>query len=382
MCKNKIKAAVVGGGFIGKQHIEAIRRIPNAEVVAIVETTIERAKTIAEQYHIPNYYDNEDEPFALEGIDVIHVCTPNFLHYEMAKKALEHDMNVFCEKPLSLSAEQSQALVDIASMSTGLHAVNLNYRSNVMVREMREQVINKKIGNLLLVQASYIQDWLMYDTDYDWHFVPDMVGTSRAVADIGSHAFDLIQFISGQKITDVFADLITVYPKRKENKEERETFSEVVSDNYEEVEVQNEDAAFIIAKLEDGTKVSITISQVTGGHKNDIEVCMSGSKQSITWKQEHADRLYIGKRNRGNEMLYADAKYVSDKAKRFIALPNGHAVGWADAFKNSIQEFYLEIEDKDNKELDYVDFYKGHYLMKLIEACIESNKTQTWIHVK
>lgn len=382
MSENKIKVAVVGGGFIGKQHIEAIRRIPNTEVIAIVESTLQRAKDIAKLYCIPNYYANEDDLFQLVEIDVIHVCTPNFLHFEMAKKALEHGIHVFCEKPLSLSTKQSQVLVEVAKNSEALHAVNLNYRSNVMVREMREQVLNQEIGDLLLVQASYIQDWLMYDTDYDWHFKPEMVGESRAVGDIGTHAFDLIQFITNQKITDVFANLITVYANRKESKEERETFSDVVSDTYEEVKVQNEDAAFIIAKLEDGTNVSITISQVTGGHKNDIEICMSGSKKSIAWKQEHADRLYIGNRNGGNEMLYADAKYVSNKARRFISLPNGHAVGWADALKNSIQEFYLAIENRHNEELNYVDFYKGHYLMKLVEACIKSNQTKMWVHVQ
>lgn len=379
MSKKKIYAAVVGGGFIGKQHIEAIRRIPNAEVKAIVEFKMEKAKEIADTYHIEMYTDNIEDVFACSDIDVIHICTPNSLHYDIAKQALEHNIHVFCEKPLAISSEQSAHLVALTRQTVAKHAVNLNYRSNVMVREMREQILQGNIGDILWVQASYLQDWLLYREDYDWHFDPLKVGVSRAIADIGSHVFDLVQFVCDQKITAVFANLMTVYPTRLKSSKERETFAVNVGDAYEEVVVENEDAGLIIAQLENGQKVSIVISQVSGGYKNDLEIMVSGSKKSIAWKQESADRLYIGNRDTGNEMLYADAKYVSDKVKRFISLPNGHAVGWADAFKNSIQEFYLGIEGSE--DVSYVDFEKGDYLVRLVEACVASDKTQTWVHL-
>lgn len=379
--KRIIKAAIIGVGFIGKQHYEAIRRIPGTDVIAVVDADENKVKAFADDYRVPNYFTDVDDLFGLEGLDVIHICTPNAMHYPIAKKALQNNIHVFCEKPLSLTATQSHDLVETAKQHQSLHAVNLNYRSNLMVREMRERIQNHTIGDTLMVQAEYIQDWLMYDTDYDWHFDPEMVGPSRAIADIGSHVFDTVQFICNQKITSVFAELITAYPIRKKREQLGETFSGVYGEGVEEVPVVNEDGAFIIAKLEDGTKLSINVSQVTGGYKNGLQVCVSGSKQSLTWKQEQADRLYIGKRDSGNEMIYADQQYISEQAKRFATLPGGHAVGWADAFKNSIHEFYLAMDQNATNDINYVDFNQGHYLMKIIEACLLSNQKKTWIDV-
>jgi len=376
----KLKTAIVGTGFIGKQHYEAIRRLPNTEIVAIVETDEQRAASFASQYGIANYYTDIDALLDNETLDVVHICTPNALHYPMSKKALEKGVHVFCEKPLSLTSEESGDLVRIAKESNALHAVNLNYRSNAMVREMKERA-RDEMGDLLLVHGQYIQDWLMYNTDYDWHFDPVMVGPSRTVADIGSHIFDLVQFVTGQKIKRVFAELITVYPTRLKQEQTGETFAQTYTGEHEAVEVVNEDAAMIIAELENGVKASLNLSQVTGGHKNGLVLTLSGSKTSLTWEQENADKLFIGKRDVGNEMIYADAKYLTGSAKSFIALPNGHAVGWADAFKNSIGEFYKHIQGEVNTSDSYVDFETGHYLMKIIEACLKSTQEKRWVDV-
>lgn len=376
-----IKAAIVGTGFIGKQHYEAIRRLPNTEVVAIVETDSKRAKAFASEFGIKHYFTDYDDLFNLEDLDVVHICTPNSLHYSMSKKALENKVHVFCEKPLSLSSEESAHLVELARNTDSFHAVNLNYRSNAMVREMKARVESNDIGDLLLVHGQYFQDWLMYDTDYDWHFLPEMVGPSRTVADIGTHIFDLVQFVSGQKIVRVFADLITVYPQRTKREQTGETFAQTYTGKSEKVDIVNEDAAMIIAQLEDGTKVSLNLSQVSGGFKNGLTLTLSGSKKSLTWEQEHADRLNVGNRDKGNEIVYADAKYLMDPVKRFVGLPNGHAVGWADAFKNSIGEFYRQIQEPSLIQGSYVDFEAGHYLMKIIEACLESTRTQQWVEV-
>lgn len=382
MTNKHLKVAIVGVGFIGKQHIEAVSRIPNTSIVALVEPKIDTAKSVAETYGIPHYFDSISSLVSGVDVDIIHICTPNFLHYPMAKEVLESGINVFCEKPLSLTSTESFELSELAKAKGVKAAVNLNYRSNVMVREMRQRVISGKIGKPLLVHGQYIQDWLMFDTDFDWHFNPEMVGPSRSVADIGSHLFDLVQFVLNEKIVKVFADLVTVYPVRKMREQFGETFSQSYGNDVTEVEVVNEDGAFIIAQLESGTKVSMNISQVTGGYKNGLKLIVSGSENSLTWKQEYADRLIIGKRNEGNEMLYADSKYVDPSLRRFISLPNGHAVGWADAFKNSIAEFYRDVRGQSEDEHNsYVDFATGHRLMRLIEACILSSKEKRWIDI-
>ncbi|NLW15162.1 MAG: Gfo/Idh/MocA family oxidoreductase [Erysipelothrix sp.] len=379
MNNKTIKAAIVGTGFIGRQHYEAIRRLPNTEIIAIVESNPDTAKSFANTYGIKNYMTNYEDLFKLEDLDVVHICTPNALHFPMAKLALENNVNVFCEKPLSLTAEESRILVDIAKDKDVFHAVNLNYRSNVMVREMKARISNKSIGDVLMVKGEYIQDWLMYQTDYDWHFDPKLVGASRTVADIGTHLFDLVQFITGKDIVSIYANLITVYPTRIKREQTGTTFAQTYTGKAENVEVVNEDAAMIIAKLSDGTYVSMNLSQVTGGYKNGISLVISGSKESLTWNQETSDKLMIGKRDTGNEILYADQKYVEKDLSRFINLPNGHAVGWADAFKNSLGEFYLRLNGTVDNSDSYVDFEKGHQLMKLVEASVLSSKENRWV---
>lgn len=379
MNNKTIKAAIVGTGFIGRQHYEAIRRLPNTEIIAIVESNPDTAKSFANTYGIKNYMTNYEDLFKLEDLDVVHICTPNALHFPMAKLALENNVNVFCEKPLSLTAEESRILVDIAKDKDVFHAVNLNYRSNVMVREMKARISNKSIGDVLMVKGEYIQDWLMYQTDYDWHFDPKLVGASRTVADIGTHLFDLVQFITGKDIVSIYANLITVYPTRIKREQTGTTFAQTYTGKAENVEVVNEDAAMIIAKLSDGTYVSMNLSQVTGGYKNGISLVISGSKESLTWNQETSDKLLIGKRDTGNEILYADQKYVEKDLSRFINLPNGHAVGWADAFKNSLGEFYLRLNGTVDNSDSYVDFEKGHQLMKLVEASVLSSKENRWV---
>lgn len=379
--KKTLKCAIVGIGFIGKQHYEAIRRCPNTEVVSIVDYKEERGRSFASQYGIASSYTSLEDMLNEQEVDVVHICTLNNLHYSMAKTVIEHGVHVFCEKPLSLTAKESEELVRLTNKYNVKHGVNLNYRSNAMVREMRSRVINNHAEDLLMVHANYIQDWLMFDDDYDWHFDPELVGPSRTVADIGSHVFDTVQFISNQKIKRVFAKLLTVYPTRKKREQFGETFALTYGENFEEVEIVNEDGAMIIAELESGVSVSINLSQVTGGHKNAFDVTFSHSNYSMSWNQERADRLVIGKRNEGNEELYADAKYLSDDVKRFISLPNGHAVGWADAIKNSIYEFYLSLED-DTLVDSVVTFEDGHYLMKIVEACLLSNIENRWVDVE
>lgn len=379
----RIHAAVIGIGFIGKQHIEAIRRLPNTEVVAVVESNLDKAIETAKNYGVKHAFESIDQLIKLDELDVVHICTPNFLHYPMAKQLVEAGVNVFCEKPLSLTSEEARDLSDLAKQKGVFTAVNLNYRNNVMVREMRHRIQTGQIGDLLLGQGQYVQDWLMFDTDYDWHFDPKKVGPSRSIADIGSHLFDLIQFVYNQKITKVFAELMTVYPIRKQREQFGETFALQYGDEVTEVEVENEDAAFVIVQLQSGVKVSVDISQVTGGYKNDLRLVVSGSKMSLTWCQEHSDRLLIGKRNEGNEMIYADSKYVDESLRSLISLPNGHAVGWADAFKNSIDQFYRAILNEDlMAEKMYVDFEQGHYLMKLVEASLRSNELKRWVSVE
>ncbi len=242
-----INVAVVGTGFIGKQHLEALARLPYIRVVAVVESNPKHAEAFKQNYAIDHVFSFIDELYSLDELDAVHICTPNALHYPMAKSVLEHHYHVFCEKPLSLTACEAKELTALAQQQGKVCAVNLNYRSNAMVRELKARIDDGSLGDILFMKGEYIQDWLMFDTDYDWHFDPKLVGASRTVADIGTHLFDLIQFVSSQRIVAVNAQLIQVYPERIKREARGETFDQSYGDARESVPVVNEDAAIIMA---------------------------------------------------------------------------------------------------------------------------------------
>ena len=384
--KHTLNVALIGTGFIGKQHIEAIRRIPYTHIAAVADCNESSLQKTCEDIGIAHGYTDYHEMLEKEQIDVVHNCTPSAMHYAIDKDIIACGKHVYCEKPLTLRSEESAELVRLAEEKGVATGANFNYRNNAMVREMRERVQNGEAGKPLLVHGSYLQDWLMFDTDYDWRMDPKLGGASRALSDIGSHCFDTIQFILGERIVAVNASILTVYPTRKRT-EQSGTFSASGGKVIDQFHVENEDAAFVIAKFESGLQGFFNISQVCGGKKNALSVNVSGSKESLEWNQEQSDRLLIGKRQTGNEELFVGEAYLTGAVKRFATLPNGHPVGWADAFRNGIQSFYESIWDGSYKTGDphafkwYSDFKNAHYIMKIVEACLESGKTGTWVNV-
>ncbi|MCL1862789.1 MAG: Gfo/Idh/MocA family oxidoreductase [Defluviitaleaceae bacterium] len=364
-CGINIKAAIVGGGFIGKQHIESIRRIPYARPIAVCESNIKAAQEIANIFGIEFYYDSVEKMLKQHpDLDVVHNCSPSHLHYPINKQILQANINVFSEKPFTLHSYESEELAELAKKSGLIGGVSFNYRHNAMVAEMRERVKNKSIGNVWFVATEYLQDWLLFNTDYNWRVEETYGGNTRAISDIGSHCFDTIQYIIGRKIVSVLARRSKLHTERL--------------CNGKAIAVDNEDAAIIHARFECGTESIIRVSQLVSGRKNDFRILIEGTEQSLEWYQEKPDRLKIGNRDKGNIEIFADAKYLTGKAKEKIALPNGHAVGWADAFTNSVRSFYDAIR---GKESDYSTFEDAHHIMKITDACVESDKLNAWVDI-
>ena len=364
---SKIQVGIIGAGFIGRQHIEAIRRIPNTEVVAICEHNADVARIIADEFGVKHSFGNVDDMIAKGELDVVHNCTPSNMHYELNKKILSAGIHLFCEKPLTLTSTESEELVDLIQ-SRGLKAgVNFNYRHNAMVEEIKERITNKAIGDVWYLSAEYLQDWLLKATDFDWRVETTFGGITRAISDIGSHCFDTLQYILGEKITAVRAKRYILHPSRKNNEGVFTT-------------VENEDAALVQIRFQSGICGVVRVSQVSAGKKNDFNFIVEGTKQALEWHQEKPDRLWIGNRDEGNTEIFADAKYLTGLAKEKINLPNGHAVGWADAFTNGINSFYQSIMNPD-AHIDYTDFDQAHHIMKIIDACVESDETGNWIKV-
>ncbi|MGG2196721.1 Gfo/Idh/MocA family protein [Paenibacillus validus] len=383
----KIKAGFIGTGFIGPEHIEAVRRLGFVDVAAVAETSKEKAEKRAAEFHIPTAYGDYRDMLADPEIQVVHNCTPNHLHYQISKDIILAGKHVISEKPLGMTRDETAELVRLARENHIVHGVNFNYRQYPLVQQLRAMIAQGQLGTVHLVHGSYLQDWLLYDTDYNWRLEPGVGGNSRAVADIGSHWCDIVQHVIGQRITEVFADLATVIPVRKRSKQGVVTFGSPSQQEaeYDEVPVATEDYATVLVRFNGGARGAFTVSQVSAGRKNRLSFEIDGSLSAAYWNQEEPEKLWIGHRDRANEHLLADPPLLLPEAKAYIKHPGGHNEGWPDGMKNMMAHFYRFIaEGKDplKDSANFATFADGHTAMCLIDAILESNQTQAWVKVK
>lgn len=380
----KTRIGVAGVGFIGPAHIEALRRVPNLEVVSISHNVEEEVAQKAKALGIKKYYANFDDQIANDNLDCIHICTPNFLHYEMSKKALEAGLHVVCEKPLATTIEEAEKLVDLAAKKGLVNAVHFNIRYYPLVRQMKQMVLEGKIGNIYSIIGSYLQDWLFYDTDYNWRLEPDQSGESRAVADIGSHLIDLLEYVTGLSITAVFADMNTVHEVRKKPLKAIETYSGKIlkPEDYAEVPINTEDYASILLRFDNGNKGVVTVSQVAAGRKNQLAIEIAGSKQNMKWNSESPNELWIGNRDEPNQLLLRDPSLFSKEAAAIASLPGGHNEGFADTSKQMFKEIYTAVlAGKQPDAPLFPTFKDGLRELVLCERILESHREEKWVVV-
>lgn len=380
----EIRVGIIGTGMMGNTHAEAIRRVPGTRIVALSDADYERGQKIAASLDIPNAYADYKEMLEREELDVVHNCTPNNLHYEINKEIISRGINVYCEKPLAMTGAETEELAELAKKKGVKAGVNFNYRHNAIVRDMNERVKmsvgDGGIGSIYLVHGVYTQDWLMYETDFNWRCVSKIGGTSRAVADIGSHWFDTVQFITGSKITSVYAKFITIFPQRKKPEKAAATFSAATGATYTNVKIDTEDAAYIMVKLENGIYGNLVVSQVSGGRKNGFVIDIDGANYSMHWNQEDADKLLIGTRE-VNAVYHTGAEMLHGDARRYATLPSGHQLGWADALRSAVREYYLDVSGEAETP-NYATFTDGDYIERVVEACVKSSREDKWVDVK
>lgn len=383
----KIKVGIIGTGFIGPTHIEAIRRLGFVEVVGLAETSIEMAKKKAAEFAIPKAFGDYREMLKDSEIQVVHNCTPNHVHFVINKEIILAGKHVISEKPLAMNSQESAELLELAEKHGVVHGVNFNYRQYATIQNLQAKIANGDLGKVNLVHGSYLQDWLLYETDFNWRLAPEVGGKSRAIADIGSHWCDTVQFVTGKRIVEVFADLATVVPVRKKAKNANATFSTQTSDEqeYEEVPIHTEDYASVLVRFEDGGRGVFTVSQVSAGRKNRLSFEINGSQCSVFWNQEEPEKLWIGHRDRANETLLADPSLFTVEARSQIHHPGGHNEGWPDALKNMMLNFYSFIRDGKSLKSDkpnFATFKDGHNSMCITDAILESNEQQKWVKVQ
>lgn len=379
----KINAAIVGTGFIGPAHLEALRRIPNIDVTALVEVNQEVANEKAEALGIPNAYIFEDM-LKQSDIDVVHICTPNFLHFPQTKAVLESGKHVICEKPLAVTTKEAEELVALAKEKGLVNAVHFNLRYYPMVRQMRVMRQKGELGEVYSVMGSYLQDWLFFKTDYNWRLEPEQSGDSRAVADIGSHLLDITEYVTGLKITAVMANFTTVHKTRLKPLKAIETFSGKALDpsDYKEYPVNSEDFANVLLKFDNGHSGSITVSQVNAGRKNRLNVEIAGSKANFEFNTERPNELWIGKRETANGHLMKDPALLDPEVSSLVSFPGGHNEGFPDTSKQLFKEVYDAIrKGKQPDEPSFPTFADGLRELIIGDRIVESDKKQAWVEV-
>ena len=379
-----IQVAVVGAGFIGPVHVEALQR-SGIKVAGILGVSNQESEMAARQLGLPKAYQSFEEVLADGAVQAVHIATPNRLHFSLAKAALEAGKHVICEKPLAMDSTESAELVALAR-KTGLAAgVNYNIRYYPLCLEAADVRRRGDLGDVYSVCGSYVQDWLFHATDYNWRVLAEEGGLLRAVADIGTHWLDLIHAITGLEVEAVCADLATVHPVRQRPLGEVETFKgkESGPTKTEPIEIATEDYGCVLIRFEGGARGCLQVSQVTAGRKNCLRYEIAGSKCALAWCSEQPNELWVGHRDRANEMLLRDPALVSEGARRFINYPGGHNEGFPDTFKQCFRAFYDYIDAGDfSAPPAFPTFAEGHREIVLCEAILQSHQERRWIELK
>jgi predicted dehydrogenase len=359
----------VGVGFIGVAHVEALRRL-GVDVVGVVGSTPERAGAKAEAANLPAVYDSVEAMAADTAIDVIHIASPNHAHADQVRICLDAGKHVICEKPLALNSTDTSDLVARADAAGLVNAVCFNIRFYPNCHQAMALVADGTLGEPRFISGSYLQDWLLLDTDWNWRLIPEEAGALRAVADIGSHWLDLVSFVSGSRIEAVMADLHTLVPVRRHPAGPVETFATAVeSDELVSEEMSSDDAAGILLRFENGARGVVAVSQVSAGRKNSVSFEVDGSKSSVSWFSEDPDRLLIGHRGRPNEIMQRDPSLAAPAAAALIGYPGGHVEGYPDTFRALFGKVYADIAHAGPAATPgYPPFPDGHAIVLVTEA--------------
>jgi predicted dehydrogenase len=382
---NRLKTAVIGTGFMGRVHLEALRRVEGVDVAAVAGRELAAAQRLGEGFGVPEAFDDYRKILEDASIDAVHICTPNASHYSMAKAAMLAGKHVLCEKPLSVTSAEAKELVALAKERDLRNCVCHNLRYYPMVQQMRQMRLGGELGDVLVVQGTYSQDWLLYETDWNWRIDSKAGGPSRAMADIGSHWFDMAEHLTGLRVGSLCADLQTFFPTRKRPLVKTETFGGklLTAEDYESIPVETEDFGAVVFRMGERARGSMTASQVSAGRKNGLSIEIYGTKSSVAWNQERPDELWIGHRNDPNQTIVKDPSLLRSGASSYADLPGGHSEGYDDTFKQVFRRFYASIRKgiADETATEYPRFEDGLRQMLILEGELESSSKHAWVEL-
>jgi predicted dehydrogenase len=380
--KTRVRTALFGTGFVGRVHLEALCRLGFIDVCAVATADLEQANQLAAEFGVSRVEEDYRRILDDRTIDAVHICTPNARHAAMVKEALTAGKHVLCEKPLATSAAAAGELATLAQQTGLRNAICHNLRFYPLVQQMRCMREDGDLGDILVVQGTYSQDWLLYDTDWNWRLESKENGPSRAMADIGSHWCDMAEYVTGRRITSLCADLQTFHPKRKQPKGPIETFAGklLTPEDYHEVPVDTEDFGAVVFRMGDRVRGSFTACQVAAGRKNRLNLEVYGTKAGVSWDGERPDELWTGSRSVANPVFVKDPSLMKQAARSYASLPGGHGEGYDDTFKQLFRRFYRSIEDRALAP-EYPQFVDGLRQLTIVEAELESSRKHGWVDV-
>src|SRR6266436_191766 len=374
----KHSVAIIGLGFVGRAHLESLRRL-GIPVKGGMLSTAERGSSAAKSLGLEKSYASLAELAADKEITCVHICSPNHVHFEQASALLRAGKHVLCEKPLAMDSRESQMLKAIEKETGFVGGVAHNLRYYPLCQEARALVASGAIGKPTLVHGKFHQDWLLYPTDWNWRLESKLGGELRAVSDIGTHWMDLIQWITGQRVEELCADLATIVPVRQKPRGHVESFSSAKNVATDEMPIETDDYASVLVHLANGIKGVFTVSQVSAGRKCKLHFEINGTEGSLGWNAEEPNTLWIGRRNQANEILIKDPSLLSPAARPYAAYPGGHAEGYPDTFVQLFHDYYNYLEAGDfTAPRKFPTFATGHEELLLCEAIQKSAHDRTW----
>jgi predicted dehydrogenase len=377
----QLKAAIVGLGFVGRAHLEALRRL-GISVQGVLGSSPERGKAARDSLGLPRAYESLEELAGDASVQVAHLCTPNHLHFQAASQLLRAGKHVLCEKPLALDSRESAALVSLVKETGLVGAIAYNLRYYPLCQEARAFIHKGAIGQVKLVHGSFLQDWLLFPTDWNWRLEARLGGELRAVSDIGTHWLDLATWLTGSSVSELCADLATVQPTRHRPKGRVESFQKAAGMETEEVMVSTDDYGSVLLRFENDARGAMTVSQVSAGRKARLWIEIDGSEGSLAFNSESPNTLWIGRRDRACELLPKDPSLQSPESRGYAAYPGGHPEGYPDTFVQLFKDFYGYIAAGNLRAPHgFPTFETGHEELVLCEAIAESAQKKTWVTI-
>jgi predicted dehydrogenase len=378
----KIFVGLIGAGFMGKVHAENLRRLPDVEITAVAASSEKKAREFGGSIGVGHTTGDYRVLLEDRSLDAVHVLTPNAQHYPMCRAALEAGKHVLCEKPFTVSVREASELVELAARLDLANCIQHNLRYYPVVQQIRRMIANGDLGEILIVQGTYSQDWLLYDTDWNWRVEAKANGPLRAMGDIGSHWMDMIQHLTGLPITALCAELATFHKTRLRPKGEIETFAGKMlgAGDREPVEIDTEDFGSVLLRLGETARGAFTVSQMSAGRKNFFNFDIYGNEAGVSWNQERPDELWIGRRNAPNQVLIKDPALMDPAAASYADLPGGHSEGYDDTHKQVFKRFYARVRDA-SAAVEYPTFEDGLMGARLLEKVAESAGKRAWVEL-